>query len=1018
MECENNLNYSEIFKYWKTYFPESDSNELEEIIKKMNCFDYNTLQEEYKKYENFEDNFVAPFVDFEYCNVIKKNLKWFEKEQLFTNYILPIVNKQVKKIYYRISMNNILYNTEQFLDKIINDINFKVYKILYKSIIYEVNYLRNNGYLKGNTSEERMQYFKVEYASKKNKLIQFYKEYYIITELASHVAKSSFQYIAEVIERIEENKKQIEEQFSITVGRASIKEIELGNGDTHQGGKSVVLVSLKNGQKFLYKPHQLMIDQKFENLMDWMSKKNKDMLDFKLPKTISGQDYGFSQYISHRDCKEQKEIENFYERIGELLAVLYSLNSSDFHYENIIACGEYPVLIDLETVIHPLIVQPDDKERNSAFAKAEKQYSNSVATIGMLPTYMKGNMEIGGLGAVKEQNSTFKTDFVVEPLKDTIHIERKHFIIKPEQNNPKYKGAYIDSCKYINEIEYGFRKVYRWIEKNKDEYIQYIIEQFSGCTGRIIIRPTLYYSQLLNISLHQEFARKGYERQLILYRVAQERYRDFLDIVLAEHEDLMTGNIPYFTHHIGEDSIYDSRGKRLHNSKLVCFFDELKEKIHSFSEKDLFKQIDYIRASYITRRNKADKTFIKYQTYQNVLQPEKWLNTASSIGEYIAENAIEGVNGRGKKDSAWICVTLQGFEEDIWIPSVLGHEFYSGNAGIAFYFTYLWKITGKDYFLNSAKKAAEIPLTLLDDQYLDRNSIIGAFTGIGGTLYMLNSLAEVTQDDGLKNLVEEKLISCSRLIQFDDKNDVIAGSAGYLAVALKVASKSKRKGEIDRVIELLVAHLIQSAIRKDSFVYWDCSAEKHYSGFSHGNAGIHTFLYLAMKYLGEERAQVVIEKSLNYERGCFSKKDENWFRSDIEQKISHAWCHGAPGILLSKLLLYQGGFQDDRIEKEIAISMKQTRQRGFGNNLTYCHGDLGNLAILDLAAKVLKRDEIRNANAHIFQELYNNILSKKWNTKEMKSCNTYGLMVGLSGWGYAMLANYAQDMLPGFLWLE
>ena len=41
----------------------------------------------------------------------------------------------------------------------------------------------------------------------------------------------------------------------------------------------------------------------------------------------------------------------FYIRFGEILALSYILNATDLHMENLIAYGEYPVIIDLETFI-------------------------------------------------------------------------------------------------------------------------------------------------------------------------------------------------------------------------------------------------------------------------------------------------------------------------------------------------------------------------------------------------------------------------------------------------------------------------------------------------------------------------------------------------------------------------------------------------------------------------------------------------------------------------------------------
>ena len=40
-------------------------------------------------------------------------------------------------------------------------------------------------------------------------------------------------------------------------------------------------------------------------------------------------------------------MKRFYERQGGYLALLYMLQATDFHHENLIAAGEHPVLLDL-----------------------------------------------------------------------------------------------------------------------------------------------------------------------------------------------------------------------------------------------------------------------------------------------------------------------------------------------------------------------------------------------------------------------------------------------------------------------------------------------------------------------------------------------------------------------------------------------------------------------------------------------------------------------------------------------
>lgn len=1014
---ETALNKGNILKYWCQYFPEIDETELDNIISFMGEIKYEALIQEYNSYDDFEQNDIEQLVDFQYCPFIDTYKEWFGKQQMFTPCILPIVNKHFKKLEDGYFRNELLVDYQEFWKHILDHINFKIYQNLYKSIIYEVGYQKKSGQLVGEDSRARMQYFQQECLGDEGFLRKFYQEYYAITRVASSVAEAQLQYVKEILRHTGKHRKELQQELGIPIEQGSLKKLSLGKGDIHQNGRSVAVLELENGAKLLYKPHEIAIDNQFSKLLKWLKQHISDVHDFRMPKSFSTKTYGFTEFVTHCECKSTHEVRQFYERIGELLAVLYSLNSSDIHYENIIACGEYPILIDLETLVHPQLVNKNEKAAQSAYVKAQKKYNSSVTTIGMLPTYMKGNLEVGGLGAAKAQNSTFKTEFVENVQEDSVHIVRKYFKIMPEQNNPVLNGTTVDSSKYIEEIKKGFARVYQWISTHRDMYVQCITGLFNGCSGRLVIRPTLFYSQLLNISLHPEFSRKINERRLILYRTVKEQYKDFPDVVEAEHKDLMTGNIPYFTYEIGKCSVRDSRGNLL-ETQVEAVLEKVCEKINDFSDKDLNTQLQYIEDSYITRKNQADRTYLRWRTYQNELKPEAWLKTASSIGEYIGENAIEGVNERGRRDTSWICVTLQGFEEDVWIPSVLGHELYSGNAGIALFFAYLWKVTQKKCFLDSARKAAEIPLTLLEEQYVSKKSSVGAFTGISGSAYMLYALAEVTEDAALKKEAEDMMLRYGKLIPYEQSNDVIGGAAGYLAVALKMAKSAGRKEAFDRLIALLAEHLVQNAVCQEDKVFWNCMSGKPYCGFSHGSAGIHAYLYLAMKYLGSDKYQDIMERSLRYERSCYSPKEGNWLRSDTERTVSNAWCHGAPGILLSKLMMQEAGMQGMELERETEIALKLTQNYGFGNNPTYCHGDLGNMAIINYAGRVLGRPGLCNENVHAFQQLYDNVLSKKWQDRNYKSCNTYGLMIGLAGWGYALISNYAQGEIPEFLWLE
>lgn len=59
------------------------------------------------------------------------------------------------------------------------------------------------------------------------------------------------------------------------------------------------------------------------------------------------------EYAEQASCTTQQEVEDYYLRAGMLLCLLHVLGGTDMHNDNLVACGQHPILIDLETVTTP-----------------------------------------------------------------------------------------------------------------------------------------------------------------------------------------------------------------------------------------------------------------------------------------------------------------------------------------------------------------------------------------------------------------------------------------------------------------------------------------------------------------------------------------------------------------------------------------------------------------------------------------------------------------------------------------
>jgi lantibiotic modifying enzyme len=58
------------------------------------------------------------------------------------------------------------------------------------------------------------------------------------------------------------------------------------------------------------------------------------------------------EYVETAPCQNTAAVGRFYERLGGLIAAAYLMKAVDCHRQNVIAAGEYPVLVDIDALWH------------------------------------------------------------------------------------------------------------------------------------------------------------------------------------------------------------------------------------------------------------------------------------------------------------------------------------------------------------------------------------------------------------------------------------------------------------------------------------------------------------------------------------------------------------------------------------------------------------------------------------------------------------------------------------------
>ena len=130
-----------------------------------------------------------------------------------------------------------------------------------------------------------------------------------------------------------------------------------------------------------------------------------------------------------------------------------------------------------------------------------------------------------------------------------------------------------------------------------------------------------------------------------------------------------------------------------------------------------------------------------------------------------------------------------------------------------------------------------------------------------------------------------------------------------------------------------------------------------------------------------------------------------------------AWCHGAPGIGLTRLRALP--HIDDAVTRgEIHAALRATAGAGPGMGHCLCHGDLGNLELFLLASSLPDGGEWRTQTNRFAAAVLGSIERDGWRCGLPLDVRSPGLMTGVAGIGYGLLRLADPKCIPSVLMLD
>lgn len=871
---------------------------------------------------------------------------------------------------------------------------------LMRAVVLELHVARIRGELIGDSGQARFISFlrRFEQCSQR---VSFFAEYPVLARDLVDTAECLTRSYVEVCGRLVQDRKEL-----VWLGRKSLvtlSRIQHGLGDSHCGGRTVSMLRFEDNSAVVYKPRSLGAEVQFQRLLQWFNSR-LTILPLRTISVIDRGEYGWVEYVQAAPAADEKQISNFYVRIGRLLCVLYVLQATDFHYENLVAAGDQPILIDCESLFNGEAVG-SDAEPSSPISSF---LSHSVLGTGLLPrrSLVGNGFENSGIGGVPGQPLPYLSPQWQAHNTDEMRVVRRETVLPGGRNQPSMVDGKVQAERFCNEVVTGFSEAYQVLLDEKDALLaeEGPVSQFRACRIRTIIRPTTVYSKLLHDSRHPDLLRDAELRDDHIERTLRTSPTALSGQVLdAEREDLTNGDIPYFFTLPESVDIWTSREECVRSFFKRTGWQRSIEVIQSLCPGDRSVQADLIRASIVSLSPVLHGSAPAGSLGDPInFAADEAIRLAEKVAHRLRSLAINTNN-----DPHWVGLMVA---DDHWCVEELGLDLYSGLPGVVLFLAYLSQYTSDERLVNLSHLALKRFLKQIE-KGLRVPKTIGAYAGIGGIIFTLLRLARVWASEDLVEIAAVLVNRLEPLIHQDRACDLVYGSAGCLAALLELY-KAAPSNVILELACLAGDRLLSCATEVNGAVAWvtPIGKTRALAGFSHGSAGIIWPLAALGALTGREEYLKWATNALVYERSLFCKETNNWldlrvngvFGENGDASKFTAWCHGAAGIGLARCNMLDL-VPDPLLWEEARTALATTIAGGFGNNHSICHGDLGNMEAALVSADLLVDDEAKKLLLAIMKSSLGRISRDGWICGTPGNVEAPGLMTGLSGIGYGLL---------------
>ncbi|TKI85299.1 type 2 lanthipeptide synthetase LanM [Bacillus mycoides] len=879
--------------------------------------------------EYLEKNFVIFLEDFS-CNDVIKNDESYNFQNIIQTYLVFFENMIINKIDF-------FGNFEKVSKSIMLDLEKRLYQVLRPSLIVYINKLRVEKDLIGIDTNEEYKYFTNNFFHFKKFHINFFRMLPLLSEKVFTIIENEINYIIWLQGALEKDQKEIHKMSGFNIMHVE-KVINLG--DYHNNGRRTILLEDKFNNKVILKPVDLTNSILYHSLINQL---NKDLnTDIFIPQVVKKNNYGYMEYINHESCESNEQIKGYYYNLGVVLSVIYLINGSDIHNENIIAKQTSPVIIDFETLGSTL--NPSITEETSSF-----KLSNSVLNSRMLPIRFSEGREVirdySAIGRVMKtlvKKIKIKNEFTSNP----IEIREETIVEDTVQNLPFFNDDIYEYDNYIKDIIKGFEDAYNGALKNKEEYMHILKSSVSKWNYRKVYRNTKIYTLLLdrlNVPdlLENKLKTIKYLRNILEKNIYLATRKD---IIQKEIEALLSYDVPYFSNK------YEWESCEIFSNNEV----DLEMKFEKISYSDFLLQRKIIEMSLSNQNDNLDQL----NTVKEIINFQTNLST-NKIKEAITGKILDGsyISKDGDVDFIGLKTNWQG-ELEI---NHLNNGIYDGLLGISS----LLRNNADPNHIEIINKLEQKAL----QEILNKNKNNYGFVNGSNAIisYYLTNLPYITPLN--EKVILQIFMDINSDIEKgeykDNTFDILGGSAGLILTAVRFYQINPKYKILLKVAENLGDHIVNNMQTHNEFVYWKAhdtlNLEDSLKGFVHGLSGQLLAFYKLKDILKTNKYDRVIH--------CIHKSEK---MSMNEYKYTDSWCKGFSGMGISRIKILEL-YQTEDIQSDL-IFFKNQILSTLQENSDYClcHGLMGKL---DFLLELENRGMLERNEKQIVMKVTNNFLN-------------------------------------------